>query len=219
MNEKLNKYIVAIYAHICCDGNMYIKSQKRSPSSIRITGTTEPSKRYVVEYNNTCNELLIFVRDNINNIFPGRYIYFDDKGKHRIQMMNKPLYVMLKNIGYIRGKEWDIPKEIIENEEFRRIWLRAFFDDEGSVYHNCIVGYNTNRKAILKIIEMLELEDMKIGVYERIPKNPKHRVCYTIKILSSSFLDFKKIGFNHPEKKKKYEEYRKIRMRRPGLLG
>lgn len=55
---KLNKELVAIHAHVCGDGNMYIKKEERSPSSKRTGRTNKPIYRRIIEYTNTCPELL-----------------------------------------------------------------------------------------------------------------------------------------------------------------
>ncbi len=217
LSMNLTKHLVAIHAHVCGDGNMYLKVEKRSPSAIRTGRTTKPFKRYIIEYTNTRPELLDHMTKHIKRTFPKTYVYRDDK-KHRIQARNKTIFQIMRNLEYQDGSRWVIPEEIIENTEFRRIWLRAFFDDEGSVYKSAIAGYNTNREAILTIAEMLKLEGMETKITFRLPKYKKYKICYTIRIGSSYFTLFKHIGFNHKIKKKKYNLFYKIRMRRRGCV-
>ncbi len=217
MQIELNENLVHIHAHVCGDGNMYMKKEKRSPSAIKNSRMTEPFYRHVIEYTNYCPELLDKMTLAIKSLFPKTYVYRDNK-KRRIQARNKPLYCMLKMLKYIDGSNWDIPQEIVENERFRKIWLRAIFDDEGSVYKSCIVCYNTNKKAVLTIQKMLALEGIRTTLYNRLPTKLKYKICYTIRIPSESFLEFKKIGFDHSIKKKKYEDYCKEKMHRPGCV-
>jgi len=215
---ELTADLVAIHAHVCGDGNMYVKVEKRSPSAIRTGRTTKPFKRFVIEYTNTRPELLDIMTKHIKRAFPETYVYRGDK-KHRIQARNKQLFQIIQNLEYQDGSRWTIPDEITENVEFRRIWLRAFFDDEGSVYENTVIGYNTNKDAIITIAEMLKLEGIDTTITYRLPKYKKHKICYTIRIRSAYFGLFKNIGFNHKLKREKYNKFYKIRMRRPGLSG
>ena len=212
---KLNEEIVFVYAHICCDGNTYIKREKRSPSSMRTGRTDKPFNRYVVEYTNNCPKLLDLMIENIKKLFPENYICKSSNKKSRIQAANKKLYDLMKDLGHQKEGKWTIPPQIVTKPKLRKIWLRAFFDDEGCVYKNCIIGYNTNKKAIFTINKMLNLEGFNTAVYKRAPKNKRHKNCYTLRILSNSFLLFKKIGFDHTEKKEKYNRYHK--MRQPGF--
>lgn len=211
--KELNKDLVLIHSHLCGDGNLYVKLEKRSPSSIRTGRTTKPFKRYTMEYTNTSQSLLDEMARVIKNVCPSVYVY---KGKQRVQVRNKPLYLFMKKLGCATGGKWRIPSKIIEKSEFRRIWLRAFFDDEGSVYKDCLLCYNTNKQGILTIKKMLKLEGFRTTLTEKIPKNKKYKICYTLRIVSSDFLLFKKIGFNHSIKKEKYKKFSEIRMRRLG---
>lgn len=207
---ELNQDIVAIYAHLCGDGNLYVYSQNRSPSSKRLSRSVKPFKRYVFEYTNTSSKLLDYVTTCIQKLFPQTYVYRQDK-RYRIKARSKDLYLLMRRLGYKNGNHWVIPLSISENSQYRKIWLRAFFDDEGSVYENCLVCSNTNYNAMKTIQKMLEVEGLATSLYGIKPKFEKYKICYRIRIKSASYLQFKKIGFNHEKKAIKYAEFYKKR--------
>ena len=133
----LNTALVAIHAHVCGDGNMYVKKEKRSPSSIRTGRSTKPFDRYIIEYTNTDDHLLELMISDVKALLQKSYVYLSRK-KHRIQVRSKSLFFSLRHLGYIDGNNWSIPEKVVQNETFRRIWLRAIFDDEGCVYKSSI---------------------------------------------------------------------------------
>ncbi len=212
---KLNEELVAIHAHVCGDGNMYIKKENRSPSSIRTSRSIKPFNRFIIEYTNTCPELLDRMTIYIKKLFPQTYV-LRSNNKFRIQARNKILFDILKNLGYDKD-DWIIPQEIVHSSEFRRIWLRAFFDDEGTVREASVLCYNTNKKAMLMIREMLELEGFKTSFYSSAPKQEKYKTLYIIRVAASSYLLFQKIGFNHTKKRIKYMNSCKKRINKLGL--
>ena len=203
---ELNEDLSAIYSHIFGDGNMYIKKTNRSPSSRRTGRSDKPYDVYVIEYTNTCSELLDNMTNMIKNVNPNIYV-LRSNNKFRIQARSKILFDFLKSLGYIDGSSWTIPDAIINNEKFRRVWLRAFFDDEGSIYSNCIKGFNTNKNAIITIQKMLLLENIETKIYTSIPKNPNYKTNYIIRIPIKYYKAYDKIGFNHTLKKEKYAEF------------
>ncbi|MBU2639735.1 MAG: hypothetical protein KKG75_03450 [Nanoarchaeota archaeon] len=215
--EVLDENLVKIHAHICGDGNMHKRLEKRSPSSIRTGRSTKPFNRYILEYTNTCPKLLDVMTKCIKNVYKEVYVCRTEN-KYRILVRVKAFYDFMIDMGYKDGKNWDIPREIVFNKKFRKIWLRAFFDDEGSVYKGHLMCYNSNKKAMLTIRKMLHLEGFKTSFLTRTIKyKGKSSPSYSIRILACSYLLFEKIGFDHTDKKKKYEEFRKNRMRQLGL--
>lgn len=201
--NKLTSELVAIHAHICGDGNMYIKTTRRSPSSRRTGRTLTPYKRYVVQYTNTRPELIAYVKKCCLILYPDAYIHINAK-KYRLDIRRKALFDSLLALGYQNGTVWTIPNSIVYNTRFRRIWLRAFFDDEGTVTDHGIIGHNTNKHAIILIEKMLKLENMKTSITVVKPSESTYKPCYRIRIWKRSLLAFRKIGFNHEIKQQKY---------------
>ncbi len=206
MKFKLNKELVAIHAHTCADGNIYLKKENRSPSSIRTGRTTKPFYRGIIEYTNTCPLLLDKMTSYIKNNYPSTYVYRGDK-KFRIQVRNMVLYKMMKDLGCGKSLDWRIPKEILNNNTFIRIWLAAFFDDEGSITKSGIYLYSSNLRGILQVKKLLESEKIKLSLSKRFFANSPNPG-YTIRIKSSShklFLKF--VKFSHPNKIAAYKKY------------
>ncbi len=211
--------LAAIHAHICGDGNLHAKHEKRSPSSIRTSRSTKPFVRYVLEYTNTEIVLLENFRTLIHKIIPNKYVCWH-KSKQRMQVTNRNLYFFLKENGGGKCDEWFVPEEIIYNQLLRRRWLSAFFDDEGTIDKAKIRAYSVNKQGMDQVKRMLELEGLAVKMrdYQSSAYCTGHY--YRIDVLASSFEDFEKIGFLHPKKARKYaEHYGKRKMRRLGHSG
>ena len=58
----LCKEIVSLHAHLCGDGYLYEKLEKRSPSNKKLTGKEDRFKRYIIEYTNNDIKLLNIVK-------------------------------------------------------------------------------------------------------------------------------------------------------------
>ena len=202
--DYLCNEIVILHAHLCGDGYLYEKLEKRSPSNIRLTGKKERFKRYVVEYTNNDPTLLGIVGDTIAKIAPHSYIC---RGEKFIRVRNKALFQYMKRLGCSKTLEWSVPTEIIVKPTYRRLWLRAFFDDEGCIKKDSIEVYTSNSKGAKQVIKMLSLEGIRSTVYTRPPS--KEHPCPLHRIRTSTFdcFIFKNIGFDHPLKKNKFREF------------
>jgi hypothetical protein len=221
--DYLCEDVAIIHANICGDGCLYCRLEKRSPSNIR-KGFKNPFFRYTVDYTNTSQDLLDRFEKIIRRIAPSVYIYRD---KQRIQVRNKQLFELIKRLGAGKSLEWSIPKEIITNPNLRKVWLGAFFDDEGTITSSAIIYYSSNKKALEDVKTMLELERIECTFYSRYFKNSVN-LGYVLRIRNRFHRIFiEKIPFIHPNKKIAYEKYwlnkksasAEIRTRAPGLEG
>lgn len=202
--------LASIHAHICGDGNLYIKTERRSPANVRTSRSTKPFKRYVLEYTNTNLALLENFKQLINRSSPETYVGWT-KHKNRIQVRTRPLFDFFKVNGCGKSAEWWIPDEIINNPALRRGWLRAFFDDEGTIDKSKIRAYSVNKKGIVQVKKMLELEDLRVKLRDYPSPDYSTGHMYRIDIMAESYEQFKKIGFTHSKKAQKYLEYYQIR--------
>ncbi|MFA5797444.1 MAG: LAGLIDADG family homing endonuclease [Candidatus Woesearchaeota archaeon] len=201
--DYLCKDIAIIHANICGDGNSYIKMAKRSPSNVK-KGRTERYAVHILEYTNTCETLLDRFEEIIKRIAPQTYVY---RGRQRIQIRNKLLFEFIKKLGAGKSLEWKIPQEIINDSSLRRVWLAAFFDDEGSITESAIVYYSSNKNSLEDVKKMLELEGIECTFYSRYLKNSTNPG-YILRIRNRSHKTFlQKIPFIHPKKRLAYQKY------------
>ena len=199
----LNKDTVRIHANLCGDGNLYIKLEKRSPSSRKTGRTDKPFNRYIMEYTNTNQRLLDNFEKYVRRVVPKTYVY---RGPIRIQIRNKLLYFMMKELGCGKSFDWFIPKQIIFNSKFRKLWLGSFFDDEGCISTGGIFYYSSNLDGINQVYNMLKSEGINCTITRRYMKNSLHPN-YTLRIRSKSqYIFWKKIPFTHPEKRLKFKK-------------
>lgn len=212
----LCKEIASLHAHLCGDGYLYEKLEKRSPSNKRASGKDDRFKRYVIEYTNNDASLLNIFEKLIKKIAPLTYIC---SGKKFRRIRNKALFQYMKELGCGKTGEWRIPDEIINGLDYRRLWLRAFFDDEGSVKKDSIEVYTSNKEGAKQIIKMLDLEYIRSTLYVRPPRKKNYKPLYRIRISTFDCFRFSKIGFEHSQKKIKFREFLNERMRRRGASG
>lgn len=193
--------IARIHAHVCGDGFVYLSKEHRSPGSLK----KHPRRNlnyymWILAYSNTCQILIKeFKRDlkkalNRKGLYRPKYHEIRIRGaKHLIENLQ------LKDSTHGR---WFIPDFIINApEKIICNWLRAFFDDEGSVGRYNIFVYNMNRNGMFQVLKLLE----KIGIETKVRQRKDN--CYVITILSAFVpIYFKKIGFIHPKKKMKLKK-------------
>ena len=174
--DKVTKEKVRIYAHSVFDGHV---SHSKGNS-------------YIVGYTNKCPELLREFSSDVE------YVYGIKKGEYLLKSGVTNLIYSSK-LMYLDVLHLD--KSIVKNDsEFKKVYLRAFFDDEGSVIFNpdkgkfFITGCQHDQKEILFIKSLLDDFEIKNKVYK-----------FVIEItLNKSILKYNKfIGFTHPDKRKK----------------
>jgi len=174
--DKITKEKVRIYAHSIFDGHV---SRSKGNS-------------YVVGYTNKNSELLKEFEEDVNFVYglkPTKYTY--KQGVTLLVYSSKLMYLDILNFD----------KSVIKtNEEYGRIYLRAFFDDEGCVHFNptkrifSISGSQKSKEELFLIKSLLkdiEIQSRISGVDITIGRNKS--------ILRYSEL----IGFTHPEKRRK----------------
>jgi DNA-binding transcriptional regulator WhiA len=181
MNEKIARTI----AHIQADG--CVRHRK-------------DDGRFEIQYYNTSDFLIDEFREMIKMIFKKeawkpvkrKTATMTGTGDKKIvsELMKYPL------------KNWRIPNEILKGlPKCRKAYLRAFFDDEGSVTQpRKIKLYSKNAFGIKQIRKML----LEFGIESNIYKPTKRNVFELDIGNKKSIFNFaKNIGFNHPQKREK----------------
>jgi len=174
--DKVTKEKVRIYAHTIFDGHI---SHSKYDS-------------YTVGYTNKCSELLREFDDDVEYVYGLKKCqYTREDGITTLHYSSKLMYLDILNFD----------KSIIkEYPEYKRIYLRAFFDDEGCVIFNpdkgkfFINGSQKNQDEIRFIQSLLKDFGIESNVYK-----------FVIEVtLNKSILKYDNIiGFTHPDKRRK----------------
>lgn len=189
--EKLNSAKSRIIAHLIGDGCLY-----------------KTNSDYVLKYEVKDEELLNqFAKDivSVYGLKPSFEINYSGKtGKpiNFVRLRSKIAYVDLLNYSSYYSKDWKLKKAIIESKlNLKKEFLKALFDDEGTIANREIRLYSINKKGIEQIQSML----LNFGIESKIRDGyGERRNVFGLIVLNK--LKFKnKIGFNLKRKQEKLE--------------
>ncbi len=195
---------------------------KESPAFYRIVahmiGDGSAPKNHPPYYANTSKELREQFKEDLN-IFGQVKIYETKTTTTSIVCFPKVITDILSYILDIRFSYPDrIPKDIFyASEECKSSFLRALFDDEGTISTNLAISMNNFNlvNEIKSLVNNLGIETSRIII----KKNKLGRDNYYFSVKLNSFEIFRdKIGFSHPRKKNNLDaainrRYRKQRTR------
>ena len=202
-NLRITPEFARLHAHICGDGYMATTRTKRSKRELEQHPRRNLIRnRFHVRYCND-NTILLkqFVKD-FKRVFNRIAVLIPSKNE--IDVQAKWLYLLFKDLGAGKSKEWSVPKEIMEaSDKIKSQWLMAFFDDEAYVskIRKKIVLNIVNLKGLKQIKKLLN--DMSINSKLNGPYFYKKFYSYHLTIYKSSiqrYSDF--IGFTHPKKRR-----------------
>lgn len=198
--NKITPEIARIHAHICGDGCIYLKREKR-PKKYLLNHNNIYENVWTIEYSNNSIELL----NEFANDFK---IAFDRKAQmrpkyNRVRISSAKWIIDMLDLKNKNSYNWHIP-ELITNQDKNIIsaQLRAFFDDEATVTEKGAVRVKSmNWKGLIQISELL----LRFGINSSItgPNSDKSYYIYIYKKCSAIY--DKSIGFLHPSKKKKLQ--------------
>lgn len=159
-----------------------------------------------------------FTKD-IKLLYGNVYVYRD---VDRVQVKIKRIFQEMSILGCAGSKEWKIPKFIINVSILRKVWLQAFYDDEGYVGENRVVVSSINKKGLKSVKIMLNKEGIQVNMrgpyFNKLSKTP----FFVLHIPKKDMKQFyENIGFFHPIKKMKLETFisKKLIMRQGGISG
>lgn len=188
---KINEDLAAVHAYLCADGYV-IKNL-----------STQKSKYYVIGFRNTNLNLLLDFQSKFKRYFgvephlhPGE----------RCVLGSKEIYQKLTDeFGSFYSWEWTMPKL---SNKLTKIWLRAYFDCEGWVFckthQNRHIGVDCVNK---KGFDQVELALNKQGIKTIRKFNAKRKIHRIFIYGRDNLIRFgQKIGFNHPDKRRKLVE-------------
>ncbi|MBU2562000.1 MAG: hypothetical protein KKD17_06920 [Nanoarchaeota archaeon] len=188
---KFDENLAALHGYLCADG--YVT--RNLPH--------QKHKYYSIGLRNTNNVLLKDFQQRF-------YKFFSEKpkliGNERCRIYSKDIYHKLMIIGPFHSKNWTFPQL---PKKYLKFWLRAFFDCESWVVVRTaqdrrIAVESINHDSLLKIKKELK---QKFGIPCSLSTR-KNRNTLGLHIYGKDCLiKFQnKIGFLHPEKKKKLSE-------------
>jgi hypothetical protein len=154
-------------------------------------------RTYEVGYCNTAAKLL---EEFANDVLTVYGIKVRRRKTTDLVFKSKRVYTRIKELGGGDSYDWNIGIEILKSKKIVKVfWLRAFFDDEGTVDR-------TNRVVRVKSMNVGGLHQSKclmetIGIPSRIT-GPNCDHSWYLTIARKDLPKFRKqIGFSHPRKK------------------
>ncbi|NCO11784.1 hypothetical protein GW924_04285 [Candidatus Pacearchaeota archaeon] len=188
---KFDENLAAVHAYLCSDGYVI----KNPP--------IQKQRYYYIGFRNTNETLLKDFQKKFYNYFG--VLPRLRKGERCIVQKKDIYYKLIERFGSFYSKDWKVPKI---NKNILGIWLRAVFDCEGWV----TVKSHQSRMVGLEIINFEGAKGIRkflsqLGIESKIKKR-KGRNLFGIYIYGKkNLINFrKKIGFLHPDKKKKIDE-------------
>lgn len=154
-------------------------------------------RRYEIGYCNTNKELLEEFSKDVLAVYK---IRVRRRKSTDLVFKSKRVYSRIKELGGGNTLGWSIEEEIMKSEKIvKRFWLRAFFDDEGTVDKTKFVVRvkSMNRAGLNQARCLMDT----IGVTSRIT-GPNCDDSWYLTVSRRDLITFQKtIGFNHPKKK------------------
>lgn len=202
--EIFTPAMARIHAHVVGDGCVYIKIEKYSQAQLkRHPRINHYETVWVINYTNTCPELIEEFSRDMLDVF-GRKTKFNKKNYNLIVHSAKWIVDFLE----LNGKNsynWSIPSKILDsNDECKKSWIRAFFDDEGTVplKRKAVRARSMNGEGLILVQQLLT----DIGINSNIT-GPYSDNSYYLNIYRENVnLYAKLISFTHPKKKKRINE-------------
>jgi hypothetical protein len=186
-----------IAAHVCSDGWMSTYVEKNSLQIVNRRRYYRNRRRYEIGYCNTNKKLLEEFSKDVLGIYK---ITVRRRKSIDLLFKSKRVYSRIKELGGGNTLGWRIGNEILKSGKTVKIfWLRAFFDDEGTVD-------KTNFVVRVKSMNIAGLNQARclmntIDVPSRIT-GPNCDNSWYLTVSRRDLMKFQKtIGFNHPGKK------------------
>lgn len=182
---------------MCADGWMTTYIEKDSLQIVNGRKYHRDRRRYELGYCNTNKKLLEEFSKDVLNVYK---IKVRRRKSTDLVFKSKRVFSRIKELGGGNSRGWSIGSEILRAKKSVKIfWLRAFFDDEGTVdWTNSVVRIKSmNRSGLNQASCLMDM----IGVKARIT-GPNCDNSWYLTVPRRNLIKFQKtIGFNHPEKR------------------
>ena len=164
--EQLKKTMefARIHAHVSADGYLSkCKCRRTSKELLSHPRINLFKMRYSVAYVNTDPVLAKEFINDTKKLFDVKAV---SCGKFEYRISAKWIYDLMRDSGALMSDTWFIPSFILNgSREVKSAWLKAFFDDEGSITFNKnkrMVRWFQHSVEILQIVKQL-LTDLGIA--------------------------------------------------------
>lgn len=100
-------------------------------------------------------------------------------------------------------KKWIIPPFVFNDLNFKKEWIKSFFDAEAYVNNNYIKVHSINKEGLIQVQNILNNDfEIKSHVYTYFPKEKTYNLQYSLLIMKKTFrIKYANlIGFNHLSK-------------------
>ena len=132
-----------IHAHICGDGSLSISRRKRGKAQ---------EFEFKIRYTNNDQLLLDEFKQDVKMV----YNRVATKSGVDIGFSSKRVLERLKGLGAGNSHSWCIADDIFRGPiEVRKAWLRAFWDDEGTVRSDGLVASSVNYGGLTQVCSMM----------------------------------------------------------------
>jgi len=176
-----------IHAHVCGDGSLGIAKRKRGNKS---------ELEYEVTYTNKDSVLLNEFKADVKSV----YNRVASQSGWNVKFSSKRVFERLKELGAGDSHTWYISDQILESQkDVKRAWIRAFWDDEGTVGRNGLLASSVNHHGLSQVCDMMR----SIGVPAHItgPYRDKTSFKWHLRVNKRDVASFAmNIGFNSPQK-------------------
>lgn len=175
--------------------------ERRALSIVRRKRYRRPRVRYVVGYSNSEPVLIEeFVRD-VRHAYGVRCRVLARGKNIEARLRSKRVFMRLRELGAGTSREWAIGEEIMgADEDVRKEWLRAFFDDEARVApdEGRIRIKSVNPRGLGLVKRLLA----SLGIRSRITGPNSDGTWYLTVTRDDAIRYVRRVGFLHPMKAK-----------------
>ncbi len=188
-----------IHAHICSDGYTNISFARRNVRDIEEHHRKQILRKYYnVRYSNTQPLLLRLFQEDVMDAYGRKaFIVNDEAG-----VQGKWIFDRLRKMGALDSYNWRVCPQILKGSKtLSTEWLKAFFDDEGTVDESRrrVRVKSVNEKGLKQAKKMLD----KIKVESKIT-GPNCDKTWYLTVNYQHIRRFSKlIGFRHPERSRR----------------
>lgn len=197
-----------VHAHVCGDGSVWLAREKRSKNSLK----KHPRKKifwtfWIMNFTSTCKELRDEFERDMKVAFNRKCTHMHNELDLRVRSV-KHILRRLRLIGS-NSKDWFIPPELfLANERIKREWIRAFFDDEGTIREKGLSVCSVNKHGLLQIKKLLnQFRILSTLIVKKQTIKTKIHISWVLRIRNKCLVRFHRlIGFRHPKKKMMLEK-------------
>lgn len=189
-----------VHAHVCADGYTSISFARRNEKDIVDHCRKNVLRKYYhVRYSNTQPLLKNLFKQDIETAYKRRACLVSH---NEVEVQGKWIFDRLRKMGALGSHDWHIGPQIFNGTKRVNIeWLKAFFDDEGTVDQSRkrVRVKSVNKKGLVQTRKMLT----RVGIGSKIT-GPNCDKTWYLTIDCANLARFNKlIGFRHIKRERR----------------